>query len=324
VYPISIDRRAPERISGRGRLLSRPLGLFFLLLLWGGSLGLFPAQPDEDATPLKIVTSVFPLREFAREIAADRAEVSLLLPPGAGVHTWQPRASDILRLSSADAFIYIGAGLEPWISDLLKSLSAPGLRVLALAHSLPLQEIEKGDEEKEHDPHVWLDFGLDLIIVDRIGALLSDIDPAGAPAFQERTERLKTRIQALDAAYVRELNSCQSRTLLIGGHAAFGYLTKRYGLEQISLSGLSPDAEATPSRLMAAIEWGRKSRSRAVFMEANTSSRMAAVLARELQVEVLPLHPGANLNKKEWESGRTFFDIMEENLLNLKKGLACD
>jgi ABC-type Zn uptake system ZnuABC Zn-binding protein ZnuA len=59
-------------------------------------------------------------------------------------------------------------------------------------------------------------------------------------------------------------------------------------------------------------------------MEANTSSRMAAVLAKELQVEVLPLHPGANLNKKEWESGRTFFDILEANLSNLKKGLACD
>jgi zinc transport system substrate-binding protein len=300
------------------------LRLFFLLLLWGSCFGMPPGQAAENPEPLKIVTSVFPLREFAGEIAADRAEVSLLLPPGAGVHTWQPRASDILRLSSADIFIYIGAGLEPWISDLLKSLSSPGLRVLALADALPLEEMEQGDEEKYHDPHVWLDFGLDLVIVDQIGALLSDVDPAGAPAFQERAERLKTKLRALDAAYVRGLNSCQSRTLLIGGHAAFGYLAKRYGLEQISLSGLSPDAEATPSRLMAAIERGKKSRCRAVFMEANASSRMAVVLAKELHVGLLSLHPGANLNKKEWESGRSFFDIMEENLLNLKKGLGCD
>ncbi|MFZ2054784.1 MAG: zinc ABC transporter substrate-binding protein [Candidatus Aminicenantales bacterium] len=270
------------------------------------------------------MTSVFPLREFAREIAADRAEVSLLLPPGAGVHTWQPRASDIIRLSLADLFIYVGEGLEPWIPDLLKSLSAPGLRVLALAGSLPLQEQGEGDQEKRHDPHVWLDFGLDLIIVDHITALLSEIDPANAPAFRERAGRLKERIQILDSAYARALDRCASRTLLIAGHAAFGYLAKRYGLDQISIYGLSPDAEATPSRLMTAIEWGKKSRIRAVFTEANASPRMAAVLAKELQVEVLPLHPGANLNRKEWESGRTFFDIMEENLVNLKKGLACD
>jgi zinc transport system substrate-binding protein len=307
-----------------GHFLSQPLNKIVVFLLWSSSLVMFPVQASEHPAPLKIVTSVFPLREFASEIASDRAEVSLLLPSGASVHTWQPRASDILRLSSADLFIYIGAGLEPWIPDLLKSLSAPGPRVLALANSLPLQEGQEHQGEEGLDPHVWLDFGLDLIIVDQIAALLSEIDPASEPSFQECAERLKTRIKQLDAAYVKGLNRCRSRTLLIGGHAAFGYMAKRYGLEQISIYGLSPDAEATPSRLMAAIERGKRSGIKAVFMEANTNSRMAAVVARELRVVVLPLHPGANLNRQEWESGRTFFDIMEENLVNLKKGLACD
>ncbi len=297
---------------------------FPLIALFVFCPGVFSAGACEDPARLKIVTSVFPLREFAAEIVGDQGEVSLLLPPGAGVHTWQPRASDILRLSSADLFIYIGAGLEPWIPDLLKSLSAPGLRIVALADSLPLQKRQEGPKGNERDPHVWLDFGLDLIIVDHLAALLSEIDTANVPAYQERAEVLKSRIQALDAAFARALNFCQSRTLLIGGHAAFGYLAERYGLEEISITGLSPDAEATPSRLMAAIEAGKKSRIRAIYAEANTSSRMAEVVAKELQVEVLSLHPGANLSRKEWDSGRTFFDIMEMNLANLKKGLACD
>jgi zinc transport system substrate-binding protein len=307
-----------------GHFLRPHLKEIVVFLLWSFPLLMSPAQAFERPAPLKIVTSVFPLREFAKEIASDRAEVYLLLPPGAGVHTWQARASDILRLSSADLFIYIGEGLEPWIPDLLKSLSAPGPRILALAHSLPLQKGKEGDDEKGHDPHIWMDFGLDLLIVDQIAALLAEIDPGNRPSFRERAARLKTRIQQLDAAYARGLSRCQSRSLLLGGHAAFGYLAKRYGLEQISISGLSPDAEATPSRLMAAIEWGKRNHVKAVFMEINTSPRMATVLARELQVEVLPLHPGANLNKQEWESGLTFFDIMEMNLMNLKKGLACD
>ena len=313
--------RSPSGKSSALRPL-KPTRVF--LWIWSLGLGIFLAWSSEKPAPLKVVTSVFPLREFALEITGSRGEVSLLLPPGAGVHTWQPRASDILRLSSADVLVYIGAGLEPWIPDLLRSLEVPRPKVLALAESLPLRRHDESHEGHDHDPHVWLDFGLDLLIVDRLAAFFSEIDSAAAPVYQERAEVLKSRIQALDSAYSRALSGCQSRILLIAGHAAFGYLAKRYGLEQVSIYGLSPDAESTPSRLMAAIERGRESGVRAVFAEANVRSRMAGVVAKELQVKVLSLHTGANLSRKEWESGRTFFDIMEENLVNLKKGLACD
>src|SRR4030042_1813733 len=162
--------------------------------------------------PLKIVTTIFPLREFAKEIAADRGEVSLLLPPGAGVHTWQPRASDILLLSSADLFIPVGAGLEPWIHGLLKSISSPKLRVLAVADSLPLEEHEDEEDGKtESDPHVWLDFGLDLVIADLIAAKLTEIDPLSASFFQAGAARMKEQLQKLDAAYSQGLGPCGSK-----------------------------------------------------------------------------------------------------------------
>jgi zinc transport system substrate-binding protein len=274
---------------------------------------------------LKIITTIFPLREFAKEIAAERGEVNLLLPPGAGIHTWQPRASDILRLSSADLFIQVGAGLEPWIGGLLQSISSPKLKVLAVADSLALEEHrDEEDGQLETDPHVWLDFAQDMIIADLIAAKLTEIDPSGAVVFQAGASRLKEKLRRLDAAYTQGLGRCASRGLVIGGHAAFGYLAKRYGLEQISLSGLSPDAEALPSRLLKAVAWGRQHNVRAVFTEANASPQMAEVLARELRAEILVLHPASNLNKKEWASGQSFFDIMETNLANLRRGLACE
>lgn len=278
-----------------------------------------------DAPPLRIMTSIFPLAEFAKEIAADRGEVSLLLPPGAGIHTWQPRASDMVRLSSADLFIRVGAGLEPWIDGLLKSVSSSKLSVLAVAETLPLEEHNhSGEGEMESDPHVWLDFGLDMKIADMIAARLAEIDPPGADVFRAGADRLKAKLRNLDATYVQGLASCAGKDLIIGGHAAFGYLAKRYGLRPLSVSGLNPDAEPRPSRLMQAVDWARQHKIRAVFMEANTSPRTAEMLARELRAEILVLHPGANLNKKEWEAGRSFFDIMEENLVNLRRGLACE
>jgi zinc transport system substrate-binding protein len=284
-----------------------------------------PAAASSRASRLKIVTTIFPLMEFAKEIAGDRGEVSLLLPPGAGVHTWQPRASDILRLSSADLIIQVGAGLEPWLPDLLKSLSSSKPKVLPVADSLTLEEhVDQGGSRAEPDPHVWLDFGLDMVIADLIAAELTKIDPPGTSVFQAGAARLKGRLEKLDAAYSQALSRCASRTLVIGGHAAFGYLAKRYGLEQLSLTSLSPDAEALPSRLLSIMTWGREHGVRAVFAEANASSRMAEALAKELNAEVLMLHVAANLNKKEWDSGRSFFDIMEGNLINLKRGLACE
>lgn len=300
----------------------RKYPLFFLafFLTVGG-----PVYNSVPPAPLKIITTIFPLSEFAREISAGRGEVSLLLPPGAGVHTWQPRASDILRLSSADLFIQVGAGLEPWIGELLKSVASPKLRVLAVADSLSIGgKPGRQEGEGEHDPHIWLDFGLDQAIADRIAAELAAVDPEGAPLFQTGAARLKARLQKLDADYAQGLSRCPVKAFIVGGHAAFGYLAKRYGLEQLALSGLSPDAEPLPSRLLSAVEWGREHRVRAVFAEANASPQMARVLAKELGVEVLFLHAAANLTKKEWESGRTFFDIMEVNLLNLRKGLGCE
>jgi zinc transport system substrate-binding protein len=295
------------------------LFLAFLLAVAG------PVSSSVDPAPLKIVTTIFPLCEFAREISSGRGEVSLLLPPGAGVHTWQPRASDILRLSSADLFIQVGAGLEPWIGGLLKSAASPKLRVLAVADALSISGHSSHQEgEEENDPHIWLDFNLDEAIVDRIGAELAAIDPEGVPVFQAGAARLKAKLRKLDGDYAQELSRCPVKAFIVGGHAAFGYLAKRYGLEQLALSGLSPDAEPLPSRLLSAVDWGRKNRVRAVFAEANASPKMAEVLAKELGVEVLVLHAAANLNKKEWESGLTFFDIMEVNLLNLRKGLGCE
>ncbi len=284
----------------------------------------FPQSSDGvQNIKIKIIASVFPLMEFAGAVAGERGEVSLLLPPGAGVHTWQPRASDILRLSSADLFIYVGAGLEPWIPDLLKSISSKKLRILAVAEFLPLNGQQK-DGKDGVDPHVWLDFELDRLIVNRIAGTLSGIDPAHASSYRAGATQYDENLKKLDEHYSMSLNHCRQKTILVGGHAAFGYLAKRYNLEQISLYGLSPDAEPTPSRLMDTIQWARDHNIKAVFIEANTSAKMAKVLAKEIQAELLVLNPGANLNKKEWNSGLTFFDIMEENLKNLKKGLICD
>jgi zinc transport system substrate-binding protein len=286
------------------------------------------------ASKIRIVASIFPLEEFARAVAGDRAEVTLLLPPGAGVHTWQPRVSDIISIHSAHLFISIGGGLEPWLADILHSLPPPKPDVLAAAEFLPLLENkhdhrqnEKMDKEKKEsslDPHVWLDFELDQVIVSRIADVLSRLDPGNATFYRANSDQAISRLAGLHRKYEEGLCSCRQRILLVGGHAAFGYLARKYRLEQVSLYGLSPDAKPTPGRMMSAIRWAKEKGLKAVFVEANTNDRMARVLAREIGADLLILNPGSNLTKEELSSGRTFFDIMEENLKAIRKGLGCD
>jgi len=298
---------------------------FFLILVIFG----FQAQDLDAAKKIRVVTSVFPLLEFAGGVSGERGEVSLLLPPGAEIHTWQPRPSDIIRLSSADLFIYIGADLEPWLHDLLKSVRNPSLRVLEASRGITLID-EEGivhnaheHEHGAHDPHIWLDFKNDQRIVDKIAAVLSELDPEGSSVFKRNASIYKEKLQKLDQEFKDGLKDCVHRTIILGGHAAFGYLARSYNLRQISLYGLSPDSRPTPKKLIKVVELAKKHRIKVIFFEIRVRDELAKVLAEEVGARTLVLNPGSNLTKEQLKSGKTFFDIMEANLENLKDGLNC-
>ncbi len=304
---------------------SRPMRKFAASAILLG-LALSPVFPASltGSPRLRIVASILPLMEFAKAVAGEGAEVSLLLPPGADVHTWQPRTSDILRMSEADLFVHVGGGLEPWVAEFLGSISNKRLRVMAVADFLPLAKADAYDGEEGVDPHVWLDFTNDLTIIGHLAEVLSEIDPAQAAAHRVRAAAYGDKLKELDGQFAQGLASCPNRVLLVAGHQAFGYLARRYHLEQVSLTGLSPDAEPKPRAVVSMVEMARKRHIAAVFMEARESPRLAALLGREIPAKVLVLNAGHNLSREERTSGTTFLDLMRQNLENLRKGLGCE
>lgn len=300
--------------------------LFFLLLIFNISI----VQPEENKSQLKIITSVFPLQEFAMAVAGERGEVDLLLPPGAEIHTWKPRASDIIKLSSADLFMYIGASLEPWLNDILSSVTAANLRILEASQGLSLIS-QSGNEHDQHehkkkidDPHIWLDFEYDQMIVDRIEEVLSEIDPEGESLFKKNAAIYKKKLQELDQKYREGFQNCLRRTFILGGHAAFAYIAERYSLKQISLYGLSPDSKPTPKHLVEVIELAKKYETKVIYFESYVSDELAKVMAKEVGAKTLVLNSGANITKEQMKLGVTFLEIMKNNLENLKDGLVCN
>ncbi len=172
------------------------------------------------------------------------------------------------------------------------------------------------------DPHVWLDPVLAKQIVQRIAAALAGADPAGKPTYEANAQAYAARLDALHRAYERTLATCKRREL-VTAHAAFGYLAARYGLEQVPISGLSPEAEPTPGRLAELIDFVRTHGVTAVFFETLASPKVAETVARETGARTMVLNPLEGLTPVELAQGKDYLGIMEENLRSLAAGLEC-
>ncbi len=277
---------------------------------------------------VRIMSTVFPLREFAAAVAGGRGQADLLLPPGAGVHTWQPRPGDIRRLAECDLLLFMGANLEPWLPEVLKAVPGGRVRTLEATAGLTLLEASDDDEQGEGghgllDPHAWLDFQIDTRIVRKIADELSLIDPAGRPEFMENADKLAARLGELDGKFRNGLAGCRGRDIVLAGHGAFGYLARRYGLVQTALYVLSPEAQPRPGDLMRAVDFCRQRGIRTIFFENSVSPALSRTLAREIGGRILVLHAGHNLTREQQDQGVDFFELMEENLKNLRDGLGC-
>ncbi len=298
--------------------------LFGTTLWWAtGSLG---TARKSSANQLKVVATLFPLYDFARTIGGDQADVTLLLPPGTEAHAYEPKPSDIQKISQADVFIYTGPLMEPWVADILQSIDNPDLTIVNASDGIELiASVFKDPDAKEGnlDPHVWLDFSHDRTIVDHIAEALNSNKPDRKAQFEAAAIVLKENLNQLDRDFASTLTTCQNRTVVYGGHFALGYLTKRYGLTYLAAQGLSPDSEPSASDLATLVNDIRTRGVKSVFYEELSSPRIAETIASETDAGLLELSAAHNISRQDLDSGITFITIMRTNLDHLSEGLMC-
>lgn len=293
---------------------------------WQRSGASSPPPPTPGLAPrLQVVASMYPLAWFAEQVAADRADVTLLLPGGADPHTWEPTAATVRLLTEADVFIYNSADLEPWAARLLTTAGRTDMPTVAAAEGLTDIDEEAGHAGDGHehgtDPHVWLDPVLAQQQAAAIAAALAAADPAGAQAYEQNAAALQARLAQLDADYAT-LASCPERTIVIAT-PYFSHPAARYGLQQLAASSSGGhDAELRPGALARLIGEMRAAGIRYVFAE-TADDRTAQTVARETGASVLVLHPLERLTQAEREAGLDYIAIMEQNLANLRTGLGC-
>jgi zinc transport system substrate-binding protein len=173
------------------------------------------------------------------------------------------------------------------------------------------------------DPHIWLDFDNAKIMVGTILHAIQIKGPANMDSYKRNSDDYCKKLSDLDYSYKAALAPCKGRQIVYGGHYAFGYLAKRYGLKYLAAQGISPDAEPTAKDLSRLVEQIRKDSIKYVFFEELTSPKIAETIANETNTKLLLLNAAHNVTRDQLVQGTSFLDIMKDNLDNLKQGLGC-
>ncbi|MDQ0160943.1 metal ABC transporter substrate-binding protein [Aeribacillus alveayuensis] len=282
---------------------------------------------------LIIYTTIFPLQDFTKKIGGNHVLVESVFPPNADAHTYEPTTKQMVKMAEADLFIYTGIGLEGFAEKAHETLETENVKVIKASEGIELiksndededEHADKHEDEHTHlddlDPHVWLDPVLAVQLAENIKNALVELKPETRKDFEENFEQLKEQLNDLDQQFKDVVQNAE-RSEIIVSHAAYGYWENRYGIQQISISGLSPTNEPSQKELAEIIEFAQKHNLKYVIFEQNVSNNIANIVQSELGAEALTLHNLESITEEETKNGEDYFSLMKQNLETLKKAL---
>lgn len=294
------------------------IGLLAVALMLSGC-GSTSSSAEEGTS---VVASFYPLAEAASRVGGDLVSVQNLTPPGVEPHDLELAPDDIEAIANADVIVYLGGGFQPAVEDALAEAehaeTVDALDAVA-TNAAPASE---ADEGLTVDPHVWLDPARYEEIVRSVSAALSEADPANEATYAANAEAYIGQIAALDEEFRVGLSDCE-RITIVTSHEAFGYLADAYGLTQVGILGLSPEAEPDPRRLAELRDLVQREGVTTIFAEELVSPKVAETLASEAGVQVAVLNPIESLTDAQERAGEDYLSLMRENLDTLRRALDC-
>ena len=314
------------------KLIALLLSLFFLL-----STAL-PAGMAEEK-PLKIVTTIFPIYDWVRQIIGEQdADVTMLMDSGVDLHNFQPTAQDILTIAQCDLFIFVGGESDEWTEDVLNTVQNESMTVInlldALGDDVKEEEIVEGmeaeeeegeEEEAESDEHVWLSLRNAEKLVKVIAETLAAIDAEKAEPYRANAESYIEKLQALDAQYAETVDAAAFKTLLFGDRFPFRYLADDYGLTYYAaFAGCSAETEASFQTILFLAQKVDELGLPAVLTIENPKTRIAETVVNATQnknQKILSLNSMQGVTAQEVKDGAAYLSLMESNLIVLRDAL---
>lgn len=320
--------------------------LLALFMLVGALAGCGKQNDTNQTDKLSIVTTIFPEYDWVREILgdkADNAEITMLLDNGVDLHSYQPTADDIVKISDCDLFIYVGGESDEWVEDALRNAANRNMKVInlleVLGDSVKTEEIVEGMQEEEHehedaeeheheeeaDEHVWLSLKNAKMLVRVISKALQELDPNNKDIYAANADAYVKKLSALDAEYQAAVDAASNKTILFGDRFPFRYLVDDYGLRYYAaFVGCSAETEAgfeTISFLAKRVdEWKLP----CVLTIEGAQHKIAETIVRNTTAKnqrVLTMDSMQSTTSKDVKNGTTYLSVMEKNLSVLKEVL---
>jgi zinc transport system substrate-binding protein len=264
---------------------------------------------------LNVVTAFYPLQFLSERIGGAQVSVTNLTKPGAEPHDVELNPRQVADVADAGLAVYL-RGFQPAVDDAVAQ-EAKG-RSFDVGATVPLLQANEGEDSLGGaDPHVWLDPLRFATIADRLGARLAEADPAHAALYTQRAAQAHTELDALNTEYTQDLKDCVRREV-VTSHSAFHYLADRYGLNQVGITGISPEAEPSPRRLADVAREARATGTTTIFFETLVSPKVAETIAREVGAKTAVLDPLEGIT-----GPGDYFSVMRGNLAALTTALGC-
>ena len=307
---------------------------------------------------ISIVTTIFPIYDWVREVVGDDAShvnITLLLDNGVDLHSYQPTAQDILAISTADLFVYVGGESDEWVEDVLKSAMNPDLKAInlleAMGEDIKMEEIVEGmehehdhedhdheesaghheseDHEHEHedeaDEHVWLSLRNARKLTKAIADTLAEIDPESADHYQGNASAYIGRLEDLDSRYAETVANAANKTILFGDRFPFRYLADDYGLAYYAaFTGCSAESEASFETIVFLAQKTDELGLPAVLTIEHPKTRIAETIVQNTSSKdqkILVLDSMQGTTAADIQAGMTYLSVMEANLEVLKEAL---
>lgn len=269
---------------------------------------------------IQIVTTVFPMYDFARNVAGDKAEVTLILPSGADVHTYEPTAMDIVKIQGCDLFIRLGKDAEPWTESIVKENEG------GIVSAMDCVELEKNDHNHEHnnfeyDQHIWTSLRKSKEIVIKIAEALKSVDGENREYYTENASEYIKKLEELDSKFTALTENCL-KPFVFADRFPFKYFAEDYNLEYFAaFPGCSDESEPSAATVAKLMDNVKNNGIEFVFYTETSNGKLPDAVCEETGAEKMLLHSCHTLTNAEIEAGKDYISLMEDNYNAIKEYL---
>lgn len=282
-----------------------------------------------DSGKLKIISTVFPPYDLARQIAGDNAEISILLPPGSEIHNYEPSAKDMIAIRNCDIFLYIGGENEQWAEKLINSNDTENVTAVKLIDYVPTLSEDEDEHDHDHDhehehehetdEHIWTSPKNAQLMLSAVYDAICKIDPSNKQTYTKNKDAYAKQLSDLDNAYRSAVDNAKNKTIVLADKFPFRYLAHEYGLEfSAAFAACSDESEPGVSTMIKLTKTIKENNIPAVYYLEFSSTKIADTLCDETGATKLMLHSCHNVSKQDIENNVSYVDLMKQNLENLK------